>query len=138
LSVFSRRDNLGNNPGGELAPFFFFFVGVIRFVHNCAVVTEGKDDNGRDDKGGNDDDEKDRDDDDNCRFDSDDAVFRNFFLAAILDSLFLTFFGGVTIEVDALRPLEGLSSDGDQFLIVFAMVLILCCVVFFLEEYLLD
>jgi hypothetical protein len=131
LSIFSRRDNLGNNPGGELAPFFFFFIGVIRFVHDCAVVTEGEDDNGRNDKAGNDNNEKDSDDDDNCRFDSDDALFLDFFFAAILDSPFLTLFGGVTIEVDTLRPLEGLASDGNRFLIVFTMVLILCCVVFF-------
>jgi len=109
-------------------------VGVIWFEHDCAVVTEGEDNNGCDDEAGNDDDEKDSDGDDNCHFVSDDAVFRNFFLAAILDSPFFTFFGGVTIEVDVLRPLEGLASDGNRFLVVFAMVLILCCVVFFLEE----
>ena len=86
---------------------------MIWFEHDCAIVTEGEDDNGHDDEGSNDDDEKDSDDDDNCRFDNDDAVFRNFFLAAILDSPFLTFFGGVTIEVDVLHPLEGLASDGD-------------------------
>ena len=95
---------------------------MIWFEHNCAVVTEGKDDNGCDDEAGNEDDEKDSDDDDNCRFD--------FFFAAMLDSPFLTFFGGVSIEVDVLRPLEWLGSDGDRFLIVFTMVLILCCVVF--------
>ena len=134
MSVFSRRDNLGNNPGGELAPLFFFFVGVIRLVHNCAVVTEGDDDNGRDDEAGNDNDEKDSDDDDNFRFDCDDAFSLNYFFAAILDLPFLTFFGGVTIEVDTLRPLEGLPSDGDRFLIVFAMVQILCGVVFFFKE----
>jgi hypothetical protein len=82
---------------------------VIWFEHDCAVVTEGEDDNGHNDEGGNDDDKKDSDDNDNCRFDSDNAVFRNFFLAAILDSPFLTFFGGVTIEVDVLRLLEGLA-----------------------------
>jgi len=132
LSVFSRRDNLGNNPGGELAPFFFFFVGVIRFVHDCAVITEGEDDNSRNNEdAGNDNDEKDSDDDDNCRFDSDDAFFPDFFFAAILDSPFLTLFGGVTIEVDTLRPLEGLAADGNRFLIVYTMVLILCCVFFF-------
>ena len=76
-------------------PFFFFFVGVIRFVHNCAVVTEGKDDNGCNDNAGNDNDEKDSDGDDNCRFDGDDAFFQaafysyfeltllNFFLEAL-------------------------------------------------------
>jgi len=95
---------------------------------------EGEDNNGRDDEASKDDDEKDSDDDDNCHFDGDDPVFRNFFFAAILDSPFLTFFVGVTIEVDVLRPLEGLASDGDRFLVVFAMVLILCCVVFFFEE----
>jgi len=132
LSVFSRRDNLGNNPGGELAPFlFFFFVGVIRFVHNCAVVTEGKDDNGCNDNAGNDNDEKDSDGDDNCRFDGDDAFSPDCFFAAILDLPFLIFFGGITIEVDPLCPLEGLPSDGDLFLIVFAMVQILCDVFFF-------
>ena len=85
-----------------------------------------------DDEAGNDDDEKDSDDDDDdSRFDSDDGGFRNFFFSAIFDLPFLTFFGGVTIEVDVLGPLEGLASDGD-LLIVFAMVvLILCCVVFF-------
>ncbi len=107
---------------------------MIWFEHDCAVVTEGEDDNGHNDEGGNDDDKKDSDDNDNCRFDSDNAVFRNFFLAAILDSPFLTFFGGVTIEVDVLRLLEGLAWDSNRFLVVFAMVLILCCVVFFLEE----
>jgi hypothetical protein len=57
--------------------------------------------------------------------------FPDFFFTAIFDLPFLTFFGGVTIEVDVLGPLEGLASDGD-LLIVFAMVvLILCCVVFF-------
>ena len=111
--------------------FFFFFVCVIWFKHNCAIVTEGEDDNGHDNKAGNNDDKKDNDDDDNCRFDGNDAVFRNFFFASILDSPFLTFFGGITIEVDVLRPLEGLASDSDRFLIGFAMVLILCCVVFF-------
>ena len=131
MSVFSRRDNLGNNPGGELAPFFFFFVGVIRFVHNCAVVTEGEDDNGRAYGAGNDNDEIDSDNDDNCRFDGDDAFFPGCFFAAILNSPFLIFFGGVTIEEDTLRPLEGLPSDGDRFLIGFAMVQIWCGVVFF-------
>ena len=115
-------------------PFFFFFVGVIRFAHNCAVVTEGEDDNGRSNKAGNDNDEKDSDADDNCRFDGDNAFSPDCFFAAILDSPFLTFFGGVTIEVDTLRPLEGLPSDGDRFLIVFAMVQILCGVVFFFKE----
>jgi len=91
LSVFSRRDNLGNNPGGELAPLFFFFVGVIRLVHNCAVVTEGDDDNGHDDEAGNDNDEIDSDGDDNCRFDGDDAFFPGCFFAAILNSPFLIF-----------------------------------------------
>ncbi len=77
---------------------------------------------------------KESDDDDDSCFDSDDRVFRNFFFTAIFDLPFLNFFGGVTIEVDVLGPLEGLASDGD-LLIVFAMVvLILCCVVFFLEE----
>ena len=76
----------------------------------------------------------DSDDDDNCRFDSDDVFFRDFFFAAILDSPFLIFFGGVTIEEDTLRPLEGLPSDGNRFLIVFAMVQILCGVVFFLRN----
>ena len=114
--------------------FFFFFVGVIWFKHNCAVVTEGEDGNRRNNKGGNNDIEKDSDDDDNFCFNSDDAVFRNFFLAAKLDSPFLTFFGGITIEVDVLHPLKGLVSDGNQFLVVFAIVLILCCVAFFLEE----
>ncbi len=104
---------------------------MIWFEHDCAVGTEGEDDNGPDDEAGNNDDEKDSDDNDNCCFDGDDAVFRNFFFASILDSPFLTFFGGVTIEVDVLRPLEGLASDGDRFLMGFAMVLILCCVVFF-------
>jgi len=114
LSVFSRRDNLGNNPGGKLVLFFFFFfVGVIRFVHHCAVVTEGEDDTGRNDKAGNDNGEKDSDDDDNCRFDSDDASSPGCFFAAILNSPFLIFFGGVTIEEDTLQPLEGLPSDGD-------------------------
>ena len=47
----------------------------------------------------------------------------------ILHLPFLTFFGGVTIEVNVFGPLEGLDSDGD--LIVFAMVLMLCFVVFF-------
>ena len=111
---------------------------MIWFEHDCAVVTEGKDDNGRDDEAGNDNDEKDSDDDNNCRFNGDDAVFQNFFFAAILDSPFLTFFGGVTIEVDILRPLEGLASDGNRFLIVFTMVLILCCVVFFLGITIID
>jgi hypothetical protein len=84
-----------------------------------------------DDKAGNDDDEKDSDDDNDCRFDSDDGVFRNFSFTAIFYLPFLTFFGGVTIEGDVLGPLEGLASDCD-LLIVFAMVvLILCCVVFF-------
>jgi len=131
LSVFSRRDNLDNNPGGELAPLFFFFVGVIRFVHFRAVITEGEDDNGRDNEAGDDNDEKDSDDEDNCRFDSDNAFFSGCFFAAILNSPFLTFFGGVTIEEDTLRPLEGLPSDGNRLLIVFAMVQILCGVVFF-------
>ena len=134
MSVFSQRDNLGNNPGGKLAPFFFFFVDVIRFVHNCAVVTEGEDDNSCNDDAGNDNDEKDSDDDDNCRFDGDNAFSLDCFFAAILDLPFLNFFGGVTIEVDPLRPLEGLPSDGDLFLIVSAMVQILCGVVFFFEE----
>jgi hypothetical protein len=52
----------------------------------------------------------------------DNAVFRNFFFAAILDLPFLTFFVGVTIEVDIFCPLEVLASGGVQFLIVFAMV----------------
>jgi len=82
--------------------FFFFFVGVIWVEHNCAVVTEGEDDNGRNDEAGNDDDEKDSENDDNFRFGCDDAVFRNFFLAANLNSPFLTSFGGITIEVDVL------------------------------------
>jgi hypothetical protein len=132
LSVFSRRDNLGDNPGGELVPFFFFFfVGVIWFVHDCAVVTEGEDDTDRNDEAGNDKGEKDSDDDDNCRIDSDNASTPGCFFAAILNSPFLIFFGGVTIEEDTLRPLEGLPSDGNRFLIVFAMVQILCGVVFF-------
>jgi len=131
LSVFSQRDNLGNNPGGKLAPFFFFFVGVIRFVHNCAVVTEGEDDNGRDNGAGNDNDKIDSDNDDNCCFDGDDAFSPGCFFAAILNSPFLIFFGGITIEEDTLHPLEGLPSDGNRLLIVFAMVQILCCVVFF-------
>ena len=69
---------------------------------------------------------------DDFRFDSDDAVFRDFFLGAILYLPFLTFFGGVTIEVDVLGTFDGLASNGDR-LIVFAMLLILCCVVLFLE-----
>ena len=89
---------------------------------------------GANNNNGNDDNKKDSDNDDNCRFNSDEAVFRNFFFAFILDLPFLTFFGGVTIEVDLLHPLEVLASDGVRFLIVFAMVLMLCCVVFFLEE----
>ena len=56
---------------------------MIRFVHNCAIVTEGEDDNGRDDEAGNGDDEKDSENDDTCHFDGDNAVFRNFFFAAI-------------------------------------------------------
>ena len=112
--------------------FFFFFVGVIWFEHDCAVVMEGEDDNG-DDEAGNDNDEKDSDDDDNFRFDCDDAFSLNYFFAAILDLPFLTFFGGVTIVVDTLRPLERLPSDGNRFLIVFAMVQILCGVVFFFK-----
>jgi len=87
LSFFSRGDNLGNNPGGELAPLFFFFVGVIRFIHNSAVVTEGEDDNDRDDEAGNDNDEKDSDDDDSCRFDGDDPFSPGCFFTAILNSL---------------------------------------------------
>jgi len=64
---------------------------VIQFVHNCAVVTEGEDDNGRDDEAGNDNDEKDSDDDDSCRFDGDDPFSPGCFFAAILNSPFLIF-----------------------------------------------
>jgi hypothetical protein len=65
------------------------------------------------------------------RFNSDDGVFPIFCFTGIFDLPFLTFFGGVTIEVDVSGLLEGLAFDGD-LLIAFAMVvLILCCVVFF-------
>ena len=116
--------------------FFFFVGGVVWFEHDCAVVTgksAGNEFNDDDDEAGNDDDEKDSDDDDDSRFDSDDGVFRNFFFTAIFDLPFLTFFGGVTIEVDVLGTFDGLASDGDRS-IVFAMLLILCCVVSFLEK----
>ena len=132
MSVFSRTDN----TGGKEALFCFFVIGVGRFEHECAVVTgefaEKHGDDGNDECG-NDDDEKDSDDDDDFRFDSDDDVFRDFFLGAILYLPFLTFFGGVTIEVDILGTFDGLASDGD-WLIVFAMLLIFCCVVLFLEK----
>ena len=132
MSVFSQRDNFGNNPGGELAPFFFFFfVGVIWFIHNCAIVMEGEDDNGRDDGAGNGNDEIDSDDGNNCRFNGNNAFFPGCFFAAILNSPFLIFFGGITIEEDTLCPLEGLPSDGNRLFIVFAMVQILGGVVFF-------
>jgi len=74
---------------------------------------EGEDDNGRDDEAGNDNDEIDSDDDDNCRFDGDNAFSPDCFFAAILYLPFLIFFGGVTTEVDTLRPLEELPSDGN-------------------------
>ena len=105
MSVFSQRDN----TGGKEASFFFFVIGVGRFEDECTVVTgkfaEKHGDDGNDECG-NDDDEKDSDDDDDFRFDSDDAVFRDFFLGAILYLPFLTFFGGVTIEVDVLGYLR--------------------------------
>jgi hypothetical protein len=133
LSIFSRTDNTG---GKEASFFFFFIIGVVWFEDECAVVTgkfAGNDGNDGNDEGGNDNDEKDSDDNDDFRFDSNDAVFRDFFFGAILYLPFLTFFGGVTIEVDVLGTFDGLASDGDQ-LIVFAMLLILCCVVLFLEK----
>ena len=156
-SVFSRTDN----TGGKEASFFFFVIGVVWYEDKCAVVTgkfAEKDGNDSNDECGNDDDEKDSDNDDDFRFDSDDAVFRDFFFGAILYLPFLTFLGGVTIEVDVLGTFDGLASDGDWLivfggetievnvlgtfdglasdgdrLIVFAMLLILCCVVLFLE-----
>jgi hypothetical protein len=70
---------------------------------------KGADDDGDNNDGGNEDDMKD-----------DNAFFRNFFFAAILDLPFLTFFVGVTIEVDIFHPLEVLASGGVPFLIVFA------------------
>ncbi len=74
----------------------------------------GNDGDDSNDEGGNDDDdEKDSDDDDDFCFDSDDTVFRDFFFGAILYLPFLTFFGGVTIEVDVLGTFDGLASDGD-------------------------
>ncbi len=85
------------------------------------------------DECGNNDDERDSDDDDDFRSDSDDAVFRDLFFGAILNLPFLTFFGGVTIEVDVLGTFDGLASNSDRS-IVFAMLLILCCVVSFLEK----
>ena len=106
------------------------------FEDECAVVTckfAGKDGDVGNDEGGNDDDETDSDNDDNFRFDSEDAVIRDFFFRPIVYLPFLTFFGGVTVEVNVLGPFNGLASDGDR-LIVFAMLLILCCVVFFLEK----
>ena len=78
--------------------FFFFFVGVIWFVHDCAVVTEGEDDTGRNDEAGNDNGEKDSDDDDNCRFDSDDASSPGCFFAAILNSPFLFFLEALQLK----------------------------------------
>ena len=131
-SVFSRTDNTGGKEGS----FFFFVIGVVWFEDECAVVTgkfAGKDGDDGNDECGNDDDEKDSDDDDDFCFDSDDAVFQDFFFGAILYLPFLTFFGGVTIEVDVLGTFDGLASDGDRS-IVFAMLLILCCVVSFLEK----
>jgi hypothetical protein len=118
--------------------FFFFFVGgVVWFEQDCAVVTgksAGNDfDNDDNDDDNADDDEKECDDDDDCRFDSDDGVSRDFFFAGIFDISFLTFFGGVTIEVDVFGTFDALASDGDRS-IVFAMLLILCCVVSFLEK----
>ncbi len=127
--VFSWWDNLANKPGGEvLAWFTFFFFGVVSFDNNCAVATrngddddddnDGDDDDKDDDDDGNDNDDKNGDDDDN----SNDTVFGRFVSAAFLDSPFLTFFVGVTIEGDGLRLLAVLASGGVRFLFVFAMV----------------
>ena len=105
-----------DSTGVKEASFFFFVIGVVWFEVECAVVTgkftEKDGDNGND-KCGNDDDEKDSDDDNDFRFDSDDDVFRDFFLGAILYLPFLTFFGGVTIDVNVLGTFNGLASDGN-------------------------
>ena len=125
MSVFSRADNTGDKE----ASFVFFVIGVGRFEDKCAVVTgefAEKDGDDGNNECGDDDDEKNSDDDDDFRFDSDDAVFRDFFLGAILYLPFLTFFGGITIVVDVLSTFDGLASDGDR-LIVFTMLLILRC-----------
>ncbi len=100
------------------------------FKKDCAVVTgkgadtdadananadaandDGGNNNANDNDGGNDNDEKDgADNDDNCRFDSNNTIF--FVFAAFFDLPFLTTFVGVTIEIDGLRLLEVLASDG--------------------------
>jgi hypothetical protein len=140
LPIVSRWGNLADNPGCELAWFFFF--GVVSCGKDCAVVTSNSPDDdvdadanvepdadtnvkpnadandndggsnnaAADNDDGNDNDEKDSDVDDNCRFDSNVA----FFIVSaplLFDLPFLTTFGGVTIEIDGLHLLVGVSSD---------------------------